>query len=255
MSAQAAMERMNRSAETKVADSAWRRVYLVGGVAALIAVVIFRRNLGAEVSLLTGQMPPVTAGDWFTLLRNDSLLGITLLGFFDVVNAALVGLMILAVCPVLKRVNESAMLVAVSLGLIGVAVYAASNQALSMLSLSHQFVTATTDVQQVGFLAAGEALLAINSSGTGSYLSLLLVTLAGLMISLVMLRSGIFSRFSAYAGILGNTLVLGYFVVLMFAPSLTFLPHTMAAIPLIVWQFLIARKLFQLGRADSKTLA
>lgn len=249
MSAQLAIDSVNSSAETKAADSTWRRVYLVGGVAALIAVVIFRRNLGAEISLLTGQMPPVTAGEWFTLLQNNSLSGLALLGFFDVVNAGLVGLMMLAVYPVLRRANESAMRIAVSLGLVGVSVYAASNQALSMLALGHRFAAAA-DAQKEGILAAGEALLVINSSGTGVYLSLLLVTLAGLMISLVMLRSGIFSTIAASAGILGNVLVLGYFVVLIVAPSFTFLPHTAAAIPLIVWQFLIARKLFRLARSQ-----
>lgn len=54
-----------------------------------------------------------------------------------------------------------------------------------------------------------EALLAINDpgaiyQGTGIHTSLLLVTLAGLIISLVMLRSSIFGKITAYVGILAN---------------------------------------------------
>ena len=32
----------------------WRTLYKIGGIAALLAAVLFRRNIGAEVSLFTG---------------------------------------------------------------------------------------------------------------------------------------------------------------------------------------------------------
>jgi len=52
----------------------WNRLYRTGGWAALIAVVLLRRDLGAEVSLFSQQIPPRTASDWFTLLQNNPLL-------------------------------------------------------------------------------------------------------------------------------------------------------------------------------------
>ena len=102
------------------------------------------------------------------------------------------------------------------------------------------------------FLAAGEALLAINNpgaiyQGTGIYLSLLLVLLAGLIISIVMLRSSIFSKATACVGILANVFGLGYFIALAFAPAILALPPVISAPFRVIWYILIARRLFQLG--------
>jgi hypothetical protein len=33
-------------------DTTWKHLYISGGIAALLAVVVFRRNLGAELSLM-----------------------------------------------------------------------------------------------------------------------------------------------------------------------------------------------------------
>ncbi len=59
---------------TETSDSDWKSLYRVGGVAAMIAGVIFRRNLGPEISLFSAQKQPDTIIDWFTLLQNNRLL-------------------------------------------------------------------------------------------------------------------------------------------------------------------------------------
>ena len=94
------------------------------------------------------------------------------------------------------------------------------------------------------FLAAGEALLA---NGTGIYLSLLLVLLSGLLISIVMLRSTVFSKATAYTGLLANVFALGYFVALVFAPALVWLPPSISAPFRLIWYILIAVRLFKLA--------
>jgi hypothetical protein len=180
-----------------------------------------------------------------------------LLIVFDLVEYALVGLLFLAVCAALWRANRSTMLVATTCGLIGITVYFASNQAFAMLSLSENYAASTTDAQRATFQAAGEALLAVNNpgalhQGTGIYLSLFLVLLAGLMMSVVMLRSNVFSKVTAVTGILANGFGLGYFIVLAFAPTILALPFVLSAPFRVIWYFLIARKLFQL-RKDGLT--
>lgn len=230
-----------------------RTLYRIGATAALIASVVFRRNLGAEATLLSAQAPPVTAEDWFALLQSVPLLGLTFLGLFDVVNYLLVGVVYLALHAALRRVDRDWMAVAVALGLVGVAVYGATNQGFAMLALGEQYASAATAPRREALAAAGEALLAIQNpgvihKGTGIYLSLLLVTLAGLVTSLVMLRSAAFGKLTAYLGTLAHLLVLGYFPTLILAPHLVWIPHTAAAVPLIVWQVLVARTLLRLAR-------
>ena len=121
-----------------------------------------------------------------------------------------------------------------------------------MFSLSEHYAAATTEAQRAMFLAAGEALLALDNpgvihQGTGIYASLFLVLLAGLAISGVMLRSSIFSRTTAVAGILANGVGLLYFIAIPFAPGLLVLPFVISAPFRVIWYFLIARRLFQLA--------
>ncbi|MBN1965390.1 MAG: DUF4386 family protein [Anaerolineae bacterium] len=232
-------------------------LYRFGALIAVVAALGFRRNIAAELSLFTGRVAPNTAEEWFALLQDNRLLGLAYLNLFDVVNYALLGLLFLVLYVALKRSAEGFMIIAASFGVVGAAVYFASNQALAMLSLSDQYAAATTDAGRAIFLAAGEALLAINNpgavaQGVGIHLSLLSITLAGLLISLVMQRSGSFNRLTAYLGIVAHVLVLGYFVALIFAPDLTWLPHTLAAIPIVVWELLIAWRLWGLARVETQ---
>jgi hypothetical protein len=249
----------DRVVDLEIADPSWKGLYIIGGAVALIAVLFFRRNLGAELIGFRGfgiiDVPathPSSAIDWFALLQDDRLLGLALLNLIDLVNYALVGLIFLALCGALRRANKSAMAIATAFGFAGIVVYFASNQAFSMLSLSDQYAAATTDAQRSMFLAAGEALLAINNpgaiyQGTGIYVSLFLVLLAGLIISIDMLRSSVFSKATAYVGILANAFGLGYFVALAFVPALYALPPIISAPFRVIWYVLIALGLFRLG--------
>lgn len=252
---------MNQVTPAETTDSAWKGLYVVGGAAALIAAVVFRRNWSAEFSLLRSlgilQTGPVVApsavNDWFDLLQSNPFIGLILLDLFDLVNYALVGLIYLALYGALRHVNKGAMVMATAFGLVGMAVYFASNQALAMLALSNQHAAATTDPERNMVLAAGQALLAINNlgavyQGTGATLSLFLVTLAGLIISVVMLESSVFGKATAYVGLLAHLFGLGYFLALAFAPAILALPPSISAVFLLIWYILIGLRLLKLAQ-------
>jgi hypothetical protein len=196
---------------------------------------------------------PSTAAGWFSLLQDDALIGLLLFDVVDLVNYALVGLVFLALYAALHRANRSAMSIATAFGLVGVGVYLTSNHAFAMLSLSERYAAATTEAQGAMFLAAGEALLAIYNpgsiyQGTGFYAGYFLVVLAGLIISVVMLRSRDFYKATAYVGILANALVLADFVLLVLASGLYGLGTVASALFRVTWMVLIAFGLFRLGR-------
>jgi hypothetical protein len=242
----------DRGVDSDSTDRAWRRFYIVGGAAALIAVVFFRRHFGAELTLLMdlgiiSMELPSSAFDWFALLQDNRFLGLLLLDLFDIVNYLLVGLIFLALWGALRRANKVAMTVALASCLVGVAVYLASNQAFALLALSDQYAAASTDAMRARFLAAGEALLAIHNPA-GIHLSLFLVALAGLTASVVMLRSDVFGKATAIAGVVANSLVLTYFVALPLVPAVAFLFPAASAPFRLLWYILIAWRLFQLGR-------
>jgi hypothetical protein len=199
---------------------------------------------------------PISAADWIKLFQSNWLVGLTYLNFFDIVEYLLVGVLFLALYGALRKTAKSAMLIAAILGLVGITVYIASNQAFAMLALSKRYAAATTAAEQSNLLAAGEALLAENNpgflyQGTGIYLSLFLVLLAGLIISIVMLRSSVFNKATAITGMLANGIGLCYFLFLVFAPAAVWIPHSVSAPFRMVWYFLIALRLFKLARVQN----
>jgi hypothetical protein len=259
------MKTMNQVSNAKSSDSDWKSLIRVGGVAALIAGVLFRRNIAAEIGLFSKHKPPVTVSNWFALLQSNRLLGLSYLNIFDIVNYALLGLMFLALYAVLKRANKSYMAIATTLALLGIAVYFASNTAFSMLSLSDHYAAATTEAQRTMLLAAGEAMLVINRfsdlgshPGTGGYISLFLIAVAGMITSFVMLRSDVFNRTTAYVGILANAFDLAYCIAFVFLPTvdsellaIIFLPA--AGLFLMIWHIMVGWRLYQLWKETPPT--
>jgi hypothetical protein len=233
----------------EAAAPGWKGLYRVGGWAALLAAIVIRRNLSAEVKLFgSSRLPPmpVDAAGWFALLRSNRLLGLTLLDVFDPVNYALVALLILALAAALRREKPAAGIVAAVCGIGAVVVSFASNRALPMLALSGRYAAAS-GAERAAVLAAGDVLLA--APKTGAHVALLLVALAGLILSLAMLRSGTFNRATALVGIAAHGILLGVFPVLAFAPGLLALPHSLAAPFIVAWQIMAGLRLLRLGRS------
>lgn len=225
----------------------WKDLLRIGAFVAVLAGVLFRRNFAAEISLVSGTMPPTSALEWFTLLQGNRLLGLLLLDAFDIINYLLVGLMFLALYIPLRSIHSGRMVVATVLGIIGTAIYIASNTAFSMLSLSEKFATATTDAQRSIFLAAGEAMLAL-SVGTGYFVSLILLAVAGLIVSFAMLQSSYFNRTTAYTGIFAGICDSAYCITFQFSPVIAILFVSAAGLFLTIWHILVGRSLYMLSK-------
>ncbi len=232
----------------------WQGLYRAGGAAALLAGVLFRRNIAAEITLFSPIAIPLANPDaveeWFALLRTHGLLGLAYLGFFDVIDYALLGLMFLALYAALHERAQSTMAVALACGLAGMAVYFASNTTFTMFALSEQYAAAT-GAQRAMLLAAGQALLAINHTGgafpgTGVYLSFLLLATAHLLSAAAMLRGSAFSRATAYIGILAGAIDLTYCLTFAGAPWLTAYLMSAAGLLLMIWHILVGLRLVRM---------
>jgi hypothetical protein len=251
---------MNQTPTDGATDLAWKGLYTVGGAAALLAALVFRRNIGSEYMLLRilgviqagPTVEPVRAAGWFDLLQRDPLVGLTLFGVFDVLNYALVALIYLGLYAALRQVNRAAMMIATAFGLVGTGVYLASNQVLAMYALSARYAAAASDLERNAALAAGEALLAIHNpgavfQGAGVTLGLFLVTVAGLIIAVVMLHSDTFGKRTAIMGILAQGCMLGYFATWTLAPEIRAVPPSLSGLFLFIWYILIGIKLLKTG--------
>ncbi len=226
----------NQVTDAETADSRWKGLYKVGGAAALLILVF----IVLQSIVFIASPPPTTVDGWFTLFQNNRLIGLIDHDLLYVADNALMILVYLALYAALRRTSESLMAMATALGLVAIVAYFASNTAFSMLSLSDQYAVAITDAQRAMFLAAGQAMLAIYN-GTAFKVSYVLGSIAPVIISVVMLRSHIFSKTTAVMGILANVIAIGLFV-----PRIGAFLSLFSLVFLAIWFILIARRLFQL---------
>jgi hypothetical protein len=237
-------------------DSNWKSLYKVGGAAALMAVLVGLSEI--IITFLPGggvSSGIVTVPDWFTLFQNNWFLGLRNLGLLNIFLTALAIPIFFALYAAHRRVNQVYAALAMIMAFIGVAVFFATNRAFPMLELSRQYATATTDGQRSMLVAAGQAMLCVGQSHTpGTFIGFFLTEVAGIVISIVMLRSQVFSKASAYAGILGFGLLLIFEVCSSFVPALdvAIIFAIGGGLLSMAWYILIARRLFQLGQIISK---
>lgn len=228
---------MNTS-DTVNADPRLKPLYRIGGAAALFAVAIYLIHL--IVFFVWGQ--PESALGWFKLFEDNKLGGLLAFELLLVLSSALGIATTLALYAALRRVNESLMAIALVLGLVEAVAFIVARPALEMLYLSEGYAAATTDAQRDAFLAAGEAMLA-TFNGTAFHLSINLFSIYFLIVPLVMLQSNIFGRVTAYVGILA-----AIFNWALYVPEIGIFLSILSVFPfLLIWNILIARRLFQLG--------
>lgn len=191
--------------ETSPAASAasnWRGVYVTGAIAALVIVAL----MPVQLIVFVVWPPPDAVIEWFELFQDNWFLGLLSLDLLYLFSNVLLGLVYLALYLKLRDSNPSATIIGLTLGMLGIAAYFASNVGFEMWEISNGYAAAATAEEQAGFLAAGEATLA-NYVGTTFVAYYLLNAVALLVFAAVMLKSSIFSRVTAYMGLLAGLLM------------------------------------------------
>lgn len=233
-------------------DTSWEKMYLIGGVMALFAL------MGTLIDISLTMVPgweittvPTTILGWFTQFQAKPFLGLRNL---DLLNAFILFIqipMFLALYGVHRKTNQAFAALALIVCLLGTFLFISNNAALPMLGFSRQYFLASTESQKLSIEGASLALLAKGAHGSmGAFIGFFMSSIGTLMISFVMLQGKIFSRVAAWTGIMGITSLILYTV------GNTFMPNAgekmlIIAMPggilMIVWNVMVARKLFQLS--------
>ena len=229
----------------------WDRIYKIGGIAALGAVLV-----GLSEILITflpgGNAPLETVRDWFVLFQENGFMGLRDLGLLNILLNTLAILIFFALWAAHRQSPDRPYAtLAALIAMLGVAVFYATNRAFAMWDLSNRYAAATTDAQRAAIEAAGLAMLSVGRSHTpGTFLGFFLLEAAGVMMAVVMLHSGIFSKATAVAGLLGFGMLALFEVTSSFVLGLgnvTMILAMLGGLSAMVWYILIARRLFQLG--------
>ena len=229
----------------KSETSDWSCVLWTGGVAAVVLIVY---SLATMVQLIVLGGPPATAAEAFRLLEGNRVVGLLRLDLPTIVTMPLYYFVFLGLFAALKRTDHAKAILSTSLAFVGITLLLATPTALSMISLSQKYAAATTEATRTQLLAAGEAILATDIwHGTGAIMGGVLVQSGAVLISFVMLGSGVFSKTTAYVGILMHGLDLAHIVFGLFLPVSGVVLMAIAGPLYPVWFFLVGRRRLQLA--------
>jgi hypothetical protein len=221
----------------------WKLLYRFGAVAALLMIGI----IVVQLIIFMTTPPPLegSAMDWFLLFQHNRFMGLIDFELLMLIYTILSIPIMLSLYHALKQTDEAFTALAVVLSIIGVVCFIAARPVFEMLWLSDQFTSATTDAQRSIILAAGEANLA-SFHGTAFHVSYVLGSITGLIISLVMLKSSMFSKATAYVRIASSVFDFGLYI-----PTIGVFLSILSVLFLFVWNIMIARRLFALAQTAS----
>ncbi|HWR67271.1 MAG TPA: DUF4386 family protein [Bellilinea sp.] len=223
------------------AESQWKLLFRIGataGIAQLLIMVI-------QLVVFSVWPPPTSAASFFALFERNWLLGLLSLDLLYILNNMLLIPIYLALYVALKRTNESAMLLALILGLVGISAYFSSSVAFEMLSLSGQFTTADGPSRSI-LLSSGQTLLEMYK-GSAFDVYYVLNAAALLILAFVMRRSPVFTRVTAAWGIAAGILM----IVPSSAGTLGMIFALASLAPWAVFLVLITISFIRLGKSDT----
>ena len=228
----------------------WRGLVVTGAWLALTSVVL----IVLQIAIYLVWPPPETTEGFYELLLDNPAYGLVTLDLPYILSNLLAYLLYFALAVVLWRVSRSGVVVALAVGVLGMASYMASPRAVEMLTLARAYDGADP-AERVALLATGDGMLATwMGTAFDVYYFLNLVTL--LIFAVLMLRSAVFTRATAVWGLVA--------AVLMAVPSnfgLVGLMFALASLaPWSVFAVLVWRRLLRLvaeadALADADALA
>jgi hypothetical protein len=240
---------MNAVLRKETVDSAWKPLYRVGGYAPWVMIGFILIQI---LVMFSGEPFPAGVEDWFSLFQRNLVLGLLYFNVLDIFTIPLLGIVMLALSVALRKGNESAAVITAFLTVLGTAVFVAPRADIlaASLSLTREYAAAT-DAVKAEILTASRGVFATGLP-TLQTTGFLFIAIAAVILSAVMLRSGVFGKVTAATGILAGILSIADFFIAIFAPAPA---NALLMIGILVWAawwIMISRSLLQLGSSLSK---
>ncbi len=230
----------------------WKAFYKTAGITALLIVTVglvdaITSNGGAGAT----DNSTISIVEWFTQFQTNTFYAFSNLGIINIITLSLGIPIYLALLHAYRQEKPAFAALATILFLIGTAIYISSNTVFSLFALSRQYASAT-EVQKPFLDTAGRTLLAQGADLTsGTFMGFFLTQIAGLLMTGLMLRSSVFGRWIGGIGLVGYSLTMAFFILAAFVPDhydLAMMFAMTGGLTLLVYQVMLARRFFQLGR-------
>jgi len=228
-------------------DHSWKSLYRIGGVAPLITLIFYLSQW--ILIILSGDTYPTTPDSWFAVFQRNKFLGLIFLNALDMFSIAILGLMFLALYIALRQINPSYMTIAACIAFLGIAVFVTTRAEMvtAALSLSDQYTVTSTEAQRSQLQAALQAVMSL-SRATPETIGYLFLAVAGLIVSIIMLKSESFNKATAYVGVLGSGFTFTNQISLVVAPTIAGILMPINGLIWLVWWLMVSRGLFTLSK-------
>ena len=126
-------------------------IFLAGAISAFVIVFVFLIEM---IVVIAKGFPPIRLIDWFSIFHNDRYIGLLRTFALDIIAVSLHVPFYLALYFILKETEKSYGMLVISFifALIGVAVYLSTNTTFSMLFLSDQFYSTSSEIEKTKIL-------------------------------------------------------------------------------------------------------
>jgi hypothetical protein len=225
----------------EIADPRWRDLYRLGGFSGLVIAISVLLAIAAYF-IWPYKNSFTSMENIFSTLQADRLVGLISLDLSMLLIAPVNILMFLALYVTLKQVNESYALIALVVALMAVVLVIQARPLAELTSLSDKYASAVSEIEKAQVLTAGESLRSY-LEGTAWIMQTIFFMAAGLINSLLMLRSRFFSKAAAWTGITISVIGMGFFL-----PKIGLLFLFVNTIGSVPWCLFVARDFFNLER-------
>jgi hypothetical protein len=225
--------------ENSLENKQWKSIYKLAAIAGITVAVL----IPVQGAIFALWPPPQSVPEWFALFQHSKLIGLLDMDLLLTFDYLLFIVIFFALWGALKHANYPLASIAFIFEIVGIAAYLASAAAFEMLGLSKLYQSATSEDQRNNILAAGQAMYA-SWQGTAFTVSYILGCIALITISVVMLKSNVFSKPISYLGLAAGILM----VVPPTVGPVGFIMSFLSLIPTLPWLILISRKFLNLSR-------
>ncbi len=216
----------------------FKKLYKIAGICAFLVVLI----IPVQITIFVLFPPPTSALGFIELFNKNSLVGLLSLDFLYYINNALLAVFYLGLFVAMKNIDYTNMLIALILGIIGIAAYYASAVGFEMMSFSKQFYLTDSpeSKQQILTLASG---LITKYKGTAFDIYYVFNAISLLLMSKTMFKSEYFNKTDSVFGLIAGILML----VPSTAGTIGLIFSLVSLIPWIVFSVLVGKKLLKMA--------
>ncbi|UYP44259.1 hypothetical protein NEF87_000544 [Candidatus Lokiarchaeum ossiferum] len=241
---------MSSNTNSQIVDEDWKITCKIASISVYsqLLCAIFIMIFAIVVGIL-----PETIEEVFEMLETNRFEAILRLDFQSLIIILLMAPVSFGIYAVMKKKDPAISLFLLILILMGVVIAVTNNGALSLIDLSDKYNNTVDDMIRSKYIAAGEAVLAMNEwNGTAWLVSGIFLQGGFLLFHIRMHKNELFSNSTIILGILANGLDLIQHLLHLFTPTLSSYIMIVAGIFYFGWYIFLGKDLYRYSLVENK---